>query len=179
MEGILAVDIKNGISKNGVIPWHSPIDMKHFYEKTEGNIVIMGSKTYFSIPEKYRPLKNRLNIVLTSIPHRYMYDYDVNKHENLLFTNNENIHLNIFENIKNGMYQKLYPLLNKNLKMYIIGGKQIYNKYISLCDKVWVTQVKYNHDCDLFFDYNFDKLFGKKEYYSDDNISVYCYYKKL
>ena len=115
MEAILAMDIKNGLSKNGVIPWRSPIDIKHFYEKTEGNIVIMGSKTYFSIPEKYRPLKNRLNIVLTSIPHKYMYDYNVNKHENLLFTNNEDIHVNLLENIKNFMYRKLYPFLNKNL----------------------------------------------------------------
>ena len=53
MELILAKDINNGISKNNSIPRKSSIDMKHFYEKTENNIVIMGSKTYFSIPEKY------------------------------------------------------------------------------------------------------------------------------
>ena len=65
MESILAIDINNGLSKNGSIPWTSKKDMLFFYNQTKNNVVIMGKNTYFSIPKEKRPLKNRLNIVLT------------------------------------------------------------------------------------------------------------------
>ena len=87
MEAIVAVDLKNGISKNGAIPWTSKKDMSHFYKKTTGNIVIMGRTTYFSIPQERRPLKNRLNIVLTSQPELYK---DISN-SNVIFTNEFNL----------------------------------------------------------------------------------------
>ena len=62
---IVAVSENNVIGKNGDIPWDIPEDMKHFREKTTGHSVIMGRKTYESLPENYRPLPNRRNIVLT------------------------------------------------------------------------------------------------------------------
>ena len=71
MEAILAFDIKKGISKNGVLPWNIKEDLQFFYNKTKCNVVIMGRNTYFSIPNDKRPLKNRLNIILTKDPHKY------------------------------------------------------------------------------------------------------------
>jgi dihydrofolate reductase len=59
------------IARNGVIgvdnhlPWHLPADLKHFKALTTGNTVIMGRKTWESLPEKFRPLPNRRNIVVT------------------------------------------------------------------------------------------------------------------
>ena len=91
MEAILAIDSKNGISKNGVIPWKSKKDMSFFYNVTKRNVVIMGKNTYFSIPQEYRPLKNRLNIVYTSEPQIYLFNENYNKYNNLIFTNNEKI----------------------------------------------------------------------------------------
>jgi dihydrofolate reductase len=68
---IVAADEANGIGKDGGLPWHLPGDMA-FYKRTtlsapEGkrNAVIMGRKTYDSIPAKFRPLKDRINIVLS------------------------------------------------------------------------------------------------------------------
>ncbi len=62
---ILAMDSSLLIgSKNG-LPWHIPEDMKRFKEFTTGGIVVMGRNTYLSLPEKYRPLPNRRNIVIT------------------------------------------------------------------------------------------------------------------
>ena len=62
---IVAAAENNTIGKNNDLPWHLPCDMNFFKKKTLGSTVIMGRKNYLSIPEKYRPLPNRYNIVLT------------------------------------------------------------------------------------------------------------------
>jgi dihydrofolate reductase len=85
MESIYAIDSKNGLSKNGDIPWKSKTDMLFFMNKTINNIVIMGKNTFFTIPKEHRPLKNRLNIVLTSTPNLYI-------EKNVIFTNKNDIY---------------------------------------------------------------------------------------
>ncbi len=56
----------NGIiGKDGVMPWHLPEDLAHFKELTQGRPVIMGRKTWDSLPERFRPLPDRINIVVT------------------------------------------------------------------------------------------------------------------
>jgi len=63
---IIAAVAKNGvIGKDNALPWHLPEDMKHFKALTTGHAVIMGRKTWESLPPKFRPLPNRHNIVLT------------------------------------------------------------------------------------------------------------------
>ena len=122
MEAIVAIDLYNGISKNGVIPWTSKKDMTHFYKKTTGNIVIMGKNTYFSIPEERRPLKNRLNIVLTTNPYLYQ---DISN-SNVIFTNDDSIY-NDFENII-----ALYDDGIKFHKKYNIGTEKGIDKYTNI-----------------------------------------------
>ena len=63
---IVAMSANRGIGRNNDLMWHLPEDMKFFKDKTLGHPVIMGRKNYESIPEKYRPFKNRLNIVISS-----------------------------------------------------------------------------------------------------------------
>jgi dihydrofolate reductase len=53
------------IGRDGDMPWHLPEDLKHFNKVTSGHPVIMGRKTWLSFPDKYRPLPNRTNIVIT------------------------------------------------------------------------------------------------------------------
>lgn len=53
------------IGRDGGLPWHLPSDMRHFRELTTGGTVVMGRKTYTSIPERFRPLPERRNIVLS------------------------------------------------------------------------------------------------------------------
>ncbi|EPB69647.1 putative dihydrofolate reductase [Ancylostoma ceylanicum] len=75
---IVAVDSKFGIGKNGTIPWTLRKDMNFFVKHTSTtedpakmNAVIMGRKCWESIPEKFRPLKNRLNVVISrTLPSR-------------------------------------------------------------------------------------------------------------
>jgi len=66
---IVAMGINREIGKNNSLLWHLPEDMKYFRETTTGHTVITGRKNYESIPEKYRPLKDRMNIVVTRQQH--------------------------------------------------------------------------------------------------------------
>src|SRR3989344_2476082 len=64
---IIAAIAENGVIGNkGKIPWHFSEDFKHFKRTTENNVVVMGRKTYESLPEKFRPLPNRVNVVVSS-----------------------------------------------------------------------------------------------------------------
>lgn len=56
------------IGREGSLPWHLPADLRRFRELTSGGAVVMGRKTYESLPDAYRPLPNRRNIVLSTDP---------------------------------------------------------------------------------------------------------------
>ena len=169
MEAILAIDTNNGLSKNGIIPWKSTKDLNFFYKKTRNNVVIMGKNTYLSLPHSSRPLKNRLNIVLTTNPDLFLNDMS-ECDNNVIFTNNENIHNSILKH--KDTFKRFYPALSPNFKIFIIGGKQIYEKYIPLCETVWVTKIKRYYSCDLTFDFDFEKEFKELEYSEDDEIKI-------
>ena len=65
---IAAVARHRVIGREGRLPWHLPGDMRHFRETTRGKPVIMGRKTWESLPEKFRPLPGRLNVVVSGNP---------------------------------------------------------------------------------------------------------------
>jgi dihydrofolate reductase len=179
MEAIYATDIYNGLSKDGFIPWKSKKDMKFFMDKTKNNVVIMGRKTYFSIPEEYRPLKDRLNIILTSNPKQLSNEFNENLKEGqsvkVIFTDNTNIYYHILKNREN--YKAIFPYLNSDFKIFIIGGKNIYEQFIPLCDKVWVTRIKKDYSCDLFLNYDFSKEFKENVVDEDDVLKIFEYKK--
>jgi dihydrofolate reductase len=62
---IVAISSNHVIGNGNDLPWHLPTDMKHFKNTTDGHTVVMGRKCYESIPEKYRPLPNRKNVIIT------------------------------------------------------------------------------------------------------------------
>src|SRR5262245_11140061 len=62
---IVAVAENNVIGKKGQLPWHLPNDMKYFKDTTMEHCVIMGRKNFDSIPDKFRPLAGRTNIIVT------------------------------------------------------------------------------------------------------------------
>jgi len=175
MEAILAIDSNNGLSKEGIIPWKSAKDLSFFYKKTKNNVVIMGKNTYLSLPDNVKPLKHRLNIVLTKTPDYFLNEPDTSdtNNNNIIFTNNENIHNSIIKNREN--YKNFYTDLKDDFKIFFIGGKQIYEKYIPLCQTVWITRIKKNYLCDLIFHYNFEKLHKEDEIYDDNEINISKY----
>jgi dihydrofolate reductase len=171
MEAIIAFDIKKGISKNGTLPWNIQEDLQFFYNKTKCNVVIMGRNTYFSIPESKRPLKNRLNIVLTREPSKYQEI--VEQYKNVLFTDDENIHENIL--LFPRKYNDAHPTLDKFFKIFCIGGNEIYKKYMPLCKTIWVTKMKQDHGCDLFFDYQLEDRFREEKVFENERCSIFKY----
>jgi dihydrofolate reductase len=68
ISAIAAVSENGIIGKEGGLPWHLPDDLKFFQRTTLGHPVIMGRKNWESIPERFRPLRDRLNIVVTRDP---------------------------------------------------------------------------------------------------------------
>jgi dihydrofolate reductase len=65
---IWAQDANGDIGKDGTLPWHLPEDMARFRELTMGATVVMGRITWESLPERFRPLPGRRNLVLTRSP---------------------------------------------------------------------------------------------------------------
>ena len=178
MEAILAIDSNNGLSKEGIIPWNNKKDLNFFYKKTKNNVVIMGKNTYLSLPENIRPLKNRLNIILTSNPDIFLNEENKeneykSRRSEAMFTNNMNIHSAILNNRES--FLKCYPALSRDFKIFIIGGKKIYDHYIPLCEVVWLTRVKKNYSCDLIFDIDLEKQFKENKVEEDDEIKISKY----
>ena len=129
----------------------------------------MGKNTYFSIPLKKRPLKDRFNIVLTKNPHLFTI---CNK-SNLLFTSDSDIYQEILNN-KNKYIEK-YKYLNKDFKIYIIGGKNIYEKFIPLSNTIWITHINFNYQCDLFMNNDYLNEFDETIHEENEQLKIIEY----
>lgn len=130
---IIAAVGKNGeIGRNNDLLWHLPNDMQFFKKTTEGHAVVMGRKNWESIPEKYRPLRNRKNIVLTQNS-----DYEVDGGEKI----------NSIKDLEN------IDLSNFKEKVFIIGGAQIYQLALDQLpiSEILLTHVHSSFDADTFF----------------------------
>jgi len=172
IEAIVAVDAKNGIAKDGKIPWKSKVDMKFFREQTTGCIIIMGSTTLLSLPNAL-PLPNRLNIVLTRTPAKFTCYPKYSQLDNILFWNEDTL----FKFLNN-------QDLNKNLikgetdgykKIFVIGGQQIYKLLLPFCSSIWITTIKADYNCDLHLS-GLD-LTKCKIYYEDDELQIRQLYR--
>ena len=127
---IVAVSENGVIGKDNDLAWHLPKDMNFFKETTKHHFVIMGRKNYESIPEKYRPLPNRTNVVVT---------------RNNTFTADNCIVTNSIENAI-----QIARKAGDN-EPFIIGGGQIYQQAIVLADRIELTKIFKSFDGDVFF----------------------------
>lgn len=129
---IVAVAENNVIGKDNTLIWHLPKDMQFFKQTTLNHHIITGRKNYISIPEKFRPLANRTNIVLT-------------RQNN--FTEKDCIVLNSLETALD------FAKKNNETEVFIIGGGQIYKEALdkNLVDKMYITHVHQAFEGDTFF----------------------------
>jgi dihydrofolate reductase len=147
---IAALSQNRVIGKNNDLPWHLPDDMKYFMQTTSGHHVIMGRKNYDSIPEKFRPLPNRTNIVVTRQKHFAA--------PNCMVTNSIEEALAIARN-------------NQETEAFIIGGSEIYNQGFAMADRLYLTEIHATIEGDTYFP-AFDKSqwkeVSRKHHLSDE-----------
>ena len=129
MNLIAAVDKNWAIGRNNKLLVSIPDDMKFFRQTTTGKVVVMGRKTLESFPNG-QPLKNRVNIVLTSDKNYKVKDaivvHDLDElHKELEQYNSEDV--------------------------YVIGGESIYRQLLDECDVAHITKIDYAYDADAYF----------------------------
>jgi dihydrofolate reductase len=172
IEAIVAVDENYGIAKHGQIPWKSKTDMNFFKTTTTNNIIVMGSNTLLSLRNS-NPLPNRLNIVLTRDPSKFINDNKYKHLENILFID-ETMFSMFLKEPTILIKAEHYKFLNPDYKIIIIGGKQIYKTFCVLCSTIWLTKIKANYECDLIFSYdlsNSDK-YNSEIFYEDSELQI-------
>ena len=128
-----------GIGKDGAIPWHVSADLKRFKAITDDSIVVMGRKTFLSLPDDKRPLKNRINIVLTKTPEVYCQSYR-DYHSNLMFVKEDDLE---------AVLSDIAGATNK--KVFIIGGSALYARFMGKASVVYATVIDQNYECDTYF----------------------------
>lgn len=118
IKGIAAVDRQGAIGKGGKLPWHYSADMKFFRETTTGHAVVMGRKTWLTLG---KPLKNRLNIVLSRDPSI------VEPQESLIVLSDVDSVLSLNESL--------------TTDLFVIGGAQIYEAFLPRIEEWIITEV--------------------------------------
>jgi dihydrofolate reductase len=132
IRGILAHDAYWGIGKNGDLPWpKNTEDLQWFKESTAGDVVVMGRKTWESLPRK--PLPGRVNYVITSDPNITEGYYG-------RFTSE-----NIGSAIKAVIEDRF---IDQNI--WIIGGAQLVESCLPIINELWLNNVGGDYECDVF-----------------------------
>lgn len=122
---IAAAAKNNALGKNNDLIWHISNDLKRFKQLTSGHAIIMGRKTFQSMP---KALPNRTNIVLT------------NKKD---FKAEGGI---VVHSIADAL-----ALVKEDTQPFIIGGGEIYSLFMEYCDRIELTRVHHDFDADVFF----------------------------
>jgi dihydrofolate reductase len=141
------------IGKNNDLPWHLPTDLKKFKEITEDSFVIMGRKCWESIPEKFRPLPNRDNIIITR-------DLDYAAAGATVINDLETI-IRVFKND------------GEVGEVFIIGGSEIYKETFKHADKLYLTQIFNEIEGDTYLeglDFNEWVLTETSEHFIENDI---------
>lgn len=126
---LIAAVARNGaIGKNNGLLWQEPQDQRHFRATTLGHPVVMGRKTWDSLPARFRPLPGRQNVVLTHSP------------------------VLQFEGAQRAArLQDALQLLASAAQVFVIGGAQLYAQALPHADEMVLTEVDADLDGDVFF----------------------------
>ena len=150
ISAIATIGVNRAIGHSNDLIWDLKKDMKHFVNLTKGSVVIMGRVTWESIPKKYRPLKDRYNIVITKQDN---YDAD-----------GAFVAANYFKAL-----QEAQTYANRhNCGIFVIGGGQIYDLALPYTDTLYLTVVDDEPDAHVFFP-PFDEGFNLVEARDDED----------
>lgn len=144
---IAAVARNNAIGKGNKLPWHLPADLKHFKSLTTGHAILMGKRTFESLPNG--PLPNRKNIVLSSVM-------------------SEGVNENYFEA---SSIEDALDLCEHEKKVFIIGGCAVYKQSFDFANEMFITWIDEEFDADAFFpeiDFSKWKEISREEHTADE-----------
>jgi len=144
---IVAIAENYAIGKNNDLLWHISEDMKLFKRITTGRTVVMGKRTFESLPR--RPLPNRRNVVITDIPGERIGGCD------MAYSMHEAI-----------------ALCPKEEENFIIGGASVYKQFLPFTDRLYLTRVHKPFDGDVFFpeiDFSEWRLLSREDFPESDN----------
>lgn len=125
---IAAVAQNRAIGQNNQLLWHLPEDLRHFRDTTRGKTVIMGRKTWESLPAAFRPLPGRRNIVLS-------------RDLNYIAPGSEICH----------SLDEALALTRNDDEIFIIGGAELYRQALPLAQRLYLTEVAESSTGDAFF----------------------------
>ena len=124
---IVAIAENYAIGKKGDLLCHLPADLKHFKEITSGKTVLMGERTFYSLPK--HPLPNRRNIVLTDV-------------QGKTFEGAEAVY----------SLEELCAKVQGEEEAFVIGGGMVYRQMMPIADKLYITHIHHSwEDADTFF----------------------------
>jgi len=127
IRAILACDDDWGIGKGGGLPWpNNPADLKWFKETTLNGTIVMGRRTWDSLP--FKPLPGRRNIVVS----------DTMKQQNDV------------EVIRSDIYRSRMNVLSYEDDVWIIGGSNLIENSLTLIDEFWLSRIQGTYDCEVF-----------------------------
>lgn len=124
---IVAISENNAIGNKGDLLCHLPKDLKHFKQITDRHTVIMGERTFFSLPR--HPLPGRRNIVLTD-------------QQGKTFSGADSAY----------SIEQVLQMVSKDEEAFIIGGGMVYRQFMPIADKLYITHIHHTWDeADTFF----------------------------
>ncbi len=147
---IVALSENNAIGVNNDLPWHLSDDLKHFKQLTKGHTVIMGRKTWNSLPRK--PLPLRRNIVLSTDPAFLPEGAEVAR--------------------------SVEAVVNKiaaDEEAFVMGGATLYRQFLPLADRLYFTRVYTTIDADVYFpevDLSHYQMVQESELFTDDSSQL-------
>lgn len=161
MNLIVAVSNDFAIGRDNDLLFNLPSDLKYFKEKTLNKVVVMGERTYMSLPK--RPLKNRINIVLSNNP-QFVAEGSTIVHS----------------------LDELFMELKKydSSDVFICGGASVYNLLMDYCTYAYVTKVDQIVPADTYIN-NIDKkpnwkLVSQSETFEENDLKFnFCLYKNF
>ena len=151
---IVAMAKNRAIGKGGDLIWHLSNDLKHFKEVTSGHTVIMGYKTYASLPGQ-KPLPKRRNIIISGHLKEAPEGFE----------------------LANSILDAMKMVFNEE-EVFIIGGGMIYEQFLPMADKLYLTKIDKDFDADTFFpiiDYSKFDLIDLKVI--DEDPQIDCSYR--
>lgn len=151
---IAAVAKNRAIGKGGDLIWHLSNDLKHFKEVTTGGCVLMGYNTYASLPGR-KALPKRRNIIISS----HLKDTPEG-----------------FE-VANSILDAMKLVFNEE-KVFVIGGGMIYEQFLPMADKLYLTRIDKKFEADTFFPIvNFDEWELTELQVIDNDPQIDCEYR--